>query len=128
VTVYLELDDLLAAADAAVGRRPEIRDVGLLESALARPRSSVFGADAYPSLEEKAAALLHSLVRNHALVDGNERLGWVAFRLFLRLNGHDVAAAHDDSFAFVMAIAEGSLDDVAGIAVWVRGHLVEGLS
>jgi death-on-curing protein len=74
VTQHLDLDDLLAAAEAAVGRAPEVRDYGLLESALARPQSTVFGEDAYPGLHEKAAALLHSLVSNHALIDGNKRL------------------------------------------------------
>jgi len=74
---YLELDDLLAAASAYLGHPPQVRDYGLLESALARPRASVFGQDAYPTIHEKAAALLDSLVNNHALIDGNKRHGWV---------------------------------------------------
>lgn len=61
MTDYLDLEDLLAAAKAALGRAPEVRDWGLLEAALARPRASVYGQDAYPDLHEKAAALLHSL-------------------------------------------------------------------
>ena len=80
---YLDLDDLVAAAEVAVGHHPEVRDWGLLEAALARPKASVFGEDAYPGLNGKAAALLHSLVTNHALVDGNKRLGLVAVLLFI---------------------------------------------
>ena len=77
MTRFLTLEDALAAAQAYLGRRPEVRDYGLLESALLRPQCSVFGQDAYPDLDHKAAALLSSLVGNHALVDGNKRLGWV---------------------------------------------------
>jgi len=124
VTTYLSLDDLLAAAEAAVGRVPEVRDYGLLESALARPQTTVFGADAYPGLHQKAAALLHSLVRNHALVDGNKRLGWVALRLFYVLNDRDLRAAHDDAFEFVMRIAAGELHDLDEMASWLEARAV----
>jgi death on curing protein len=125
VTAYLSLDDLLAAAEAAVGRTPEVRDYGLLESALARPQTTVFGEDAYPGLHQKAAALLHSLVRNHALVDGNKRLGWVALRLFYVLNDLDLRADHDDAFAFVMRIAAGELHDLDEMASWLEPRVVE---
>ena len=110
---YLTLDDLLGLV-----RRLDIgpvRDVGLLDAAVARPRSSAFGADAYPSLGLKAAALLHSLVRNHALADGNKRLGWLATVVFLDLNGQPVNLDHDAAFKLVVAVAEGRLD-VEGIA------------
>jgi death-on-curing protein len=129
VTRHLDLDDLLAAAEAAVGRPPEVRDYGLLESALARPQTTVFGADAYPGIHEKAAALLHSRVRNHALADGNKRLGWVAPRLFYLLNDCDLAADHDDAFAFVVAIADGTLTDIEHMASWLtpRVSTTEGL-
>jgi death-on-curing protein len=113
---YLELDDLLVAATAFLGRRPEVRDYGLLESALARPQASVFGEDAYPTLHEKAAALLDSLVNNRALVDGNKRLGWVASRLFSGLNGYTVVGSEDDKFGLVIAVATGELDTVSKIA------------
>jgi death on curing protein len=116
VTEYLELDDLLAIVDQAVGSGTVIRDAGLLESALARPRATVFGEDAYPDLDTKAAALLASLVSNHALDDGNERLGWVAVRVFYRLNDHDLRAPHDDAFTLVMEVADGSVKDVTQIA------------
>jgi len=122
VIAFLSLDDLLAAAEAAVGRTPEVRDYGLLESALARPKATVFGADAYPGIHDKAAALLHSLVRNHALVDGNKRLGWVAVRLFYVLNGLDLRADHDDAFAFVMGVAAGEITEIAAMSLWLEAR------
>lgn len=122
-TEYLDLDDLVAAAEVAVGGDPEVRDWGLLESALARPKASVFGEDAYQGLNAKAAALLHSLVTNHALVDGNKRLGLVAVLLFYGMNGYDLNATEDERVELIIAIADGSLCDVAKIgehlAPWV---------
>jgi death-on-curing protein len=120
VTEHLDLDDLLAAAGSAVGRPPDVRDVGLLEAAVARTRASVYGEDAYPDLDAKAAALLHSIVTGHALVDGNKRLGWVAVRLFYRLNERDLRAPVDDAFDLVVEVAGGSLRDVAAIAARLR--------
>jgi len=84
--------------------------VGLLEAACARSRASVFGADAYPTLAGKAAALLHSIVANDALVDGNERLGWLATVVFLDVNGWDVTLDDESAFRLVMDVAEGTLD------------------
>ena len=114
MTRYLSLDDLLTIADAAVSEEMVVRDAGLLESALARPQSTVFGADAYPTLHTKAAALLHSLARNHALVDGNKRLAWAATAVFLGINGHRVVAGQDEVVDVVLA--DGSLDDVEKLA------------
>jgi death-on-curing protein len=116
MTEYLDLDDLLDIACAAVGEDVVVGDYGLLESALARPRASVFGEDAYPDLHLKAAALLHSLARNHALVDGNKRLAWTACRTFLAVNGHWISAPEDDRFDFVIAVATGALADIHEIA------------
>ncbi|HEY9562394.1 MAG TPA: type II toxin-antitoxin system death-on-curing family toxin [Nocardioides sp.] len=113
---YLDLDDLMAAAGVAVGPRPEVRDWGLLESALARPKALVFGEDAYPGLNGKAAALLHSLITNHALVDGNKRLGLVAVLLFYGMNGCDLTATEDERVELILAIADGRLSDVEKIA------------
>lgn len=105
---YLDLDDLVTLT-----RRLEagpVRDVGLLDSAAARPRSSAFGEDAYPTLDLKVAALLHSIARNHALVDGNKRLAWLAAVTFADLNGHAVGLTDDEAFALVLAVAEGKLE------------------
>jgi len=116
VTEYLDLEDLLAAADAALGQPAQLRDVGLLQAAAARPQATAFGDEAYRTLDLKAAALLHSLVTGHPLVDGNKRLGWVAVRLFYRVNGHDIRPTPDDAFDLIVAIAGGRLHDVTAIA------------
>ncbi|WP_262491121.1 type II toxin-antitoxin system death-on-curing family toxin [Mycobacterium simiae] len=91
-------------------------DYGLLESALARPRATVFGADAYPNLHLKAAALLHSLTRNHALVDGNKRLAWTACLTFLAINSQWISAPEDERFHFVIRVATGVPADLQKIA------------
>ena len=107
-TEFLTIDDLVDLV-----RRLEIgpvHDIGLLDAALARPQSSAFGADAYPSIELKAAALLHSLVGNHALVDGNKRLGWLATVVFLDINGRSVDLEDDEAFQLVVDVAEGKVE------------------
>ena len=117
MTEYLDLDDLLAIARFAVGDDVAVRDYGLLESALARPAASVFGGDAYPDLHLKAAALMQSVARNHALVDGNKRLAWTACLTFLAVNGYWISAPEDDRFNFVIKVATGAepgLDEIAG--------------
>lgn len=118
--IELDLDDLLHIAERTLGHPPEIRDLGLLESAAARPRSTVFGQDAYPTLETKAAALLHSITRNHSLVDGNKRLGLASTIAFLGLNGYQLTWSNDEAYDFVMAVAAGDLDDVAEIAAGIH--------
>jgi len=107
-TRYLDLEDLLGLV-RALGAGP-VRDLGLLDSAAGRARSSAFGADAYPSLELKAAALLHSLARNRALVDGNKRIAWLASVVFLDLNEAEPGVDDDDAFALVMDVAKGTLE------------------
>lgn len=125
MTEHLDLDDLLAAAEAALGRPPEVRDAGILQAATARTQASVYGEDAYPGLADKAAALLHSIVTGHPLVDGNKRLGWVALRLFCRLNGHDLRAPRDAAFDLVRAVADGSPRDVPAIAARLRPWMIQ---
>ncbi len=120
MTEYLDLDDLIEIAREAVGEAVVVRDYGLLESALARPRASVFGYDAYRDLHLKATTLLHSLARNHALVDGNKRLAWTACRTLLAINGQWVSASEDDRFEFVIAVATGGLPDLEKIAEQLR--------
>lgn len=106
---YLTVDDLLEVA-AGVLETVEVRDLGLLASAAARPRTTVFGEDAYPSFAGKAAALMHSLARNHPLVDGSKRLAWAATRVFCLLNGCDLVFGVDEAERLVLAVAAGDLD------------------
>lgn len=106
MTAFLTTEDLLSVIDDLhVG---PVRDLGLLESAAHRPSTRLWGRDAYPTLDVKAAALLESLVRNHALVDGNKRLGWLAVVIFYGLNGIDLDAPDDDAYRLVIAVATGS--------------------
>ena len=113
---FLDLDDLVDLARILLGDPPPIRDIGLLGSAAARPQTTAFGEDAYPDLVTKAAALLQSIVNNHALVDGNKRLGWLATAVFLELNGLKASrATNDDVYELVVWIAASNpdLNDIA---------------
>jgi death-on-curing protein len=120
VTRYLTTRDLLAIANVVMGGNPLIRDVGLIDSAAHRPTASIFGQDAYPDLHLKASALLHSILRNHPLVDGNKRLAWAACRTFLILNGAAFMPDVDQATEFVLAAASGEEDDLAKIASVLR--------
>jgi death on curing protein len=121
VTTFLSLEEALAIGAAVIGGPVEVRDAGLLEAALARPRTTVFGEDAYTSLDEKAAALLHSIVSNHPLVDGNKRLGFACTAIFLRVNGASLTLDEDAAYDLVIAVADGSLTEVPEIATRLRG-------
>jgi len=122
---YLDTDDLVDLATVLLGDPPPIRDLGLLGSAAARPQASAFGEDAYPDLWTKAAALLHSVVKNHALVDGNKRLGWLATAVFLEINGVAVTHVSNDAvYDLVMGVTTGR-DDVGEIAAELRS-VIEG--
>ncbi|MEH0423750.1 type II toxin-antitoxin system death-on-curing family toxin [Streptomyces sp. B21-083] len=107
---YLTLPELLNLAKRL--GVDDVRDFGLLDSALARPQSSVFGQDAYPDVWQKAAALMESLARNHALIDGNKRIAWYATWVFLHMNGHPLDAEFDvdEAEAFVLDVCQGALD------------------
>lgn len=120
--IFLDFDALVHVARRTLGTEPEIRDAGLLESALARPRASAFGQDAYPTIHEKAAALLQSLARNHALVDGNKRLALAATLAFYGMNGLRLTLTNDEAYDLVIAVAVGRLDDVAAIAAQLDSH------
>lgn len=119
--IYLTLPELLRVAERATGSEVLVRDVGLLESALARPRASAFGKDAYAGLYEKAAALLHSLARNHGLIDGNERLALAATIVFLGLNGRRLTLSNDEAYHLIVSVSAGDVDDVGAIAEQLRG-------
>jgi death on curing protein len=118
--IYLTLPELLHIAERVLGSDPPVRDAGLLESAVARPQATAFGADAYPDLDGKAAALLHSLARNHALVDGNKRLALAALIAFYGVNGHRLTLTNDDAYDLVIDVATGHLDSVEEIAGRLR--------
>jgi death-on-curing protein len=117
--IYLDLDDLLYVAQRTLGE-VQVRDIGLLDSASARPRSTAFGGDAYPSLHDKAAALLHSMARTQPLVDGNKRLALAATIAFHGVNGVRLILSNDEAYDLVMAVAVGDLDDVERIAERLR--------
>jgi death on curing protein len=104
-----------------LGSEPPVCDIGLLESALARPRASAFGADAYPDLNAKAAALLHSLARNHALVDGTKRLALASLIAFYGINGRRLTLTNNEAYDLIMGVAGGKLDDVEEIAARLAG-------
>lgn len=114
--IYLRLPELVYIAERATGGEVAIRDVGLLESAAARPQASAFGADAYPDLDTKVAALLHSLARNHALVDGNKRLALGAVIAFYGVNGHRLNLTNNAAYDLIMQVAAGDLESVDEIA------------
>jgi death-on-curing protein len=114
--IFLGLEDLLHVAERALGMAPVVRDHGLLESALGRPQATAFGEDAYASIHEKAAALLHSLARNHALVDGNKRLALAGTIAFYGMNGFRLTLSNDEAYDLVMSVATGELDEVRAIA------------
>ncbi|MDD2817728.1 MAG: type II toxin-antitoxin system death-on-curing family toxin [Candidatus Nanopelagicales bacterium] len=121
-TDFLTIDDLL---EIARGILPEVqvRDLGLLESACARPQASVFGDLAYQTINEQAAALIHSLARNHPLIDGNKRLAWTALKVFLLLNDVTLSYTVDDAEKFVLQIARGEIN-VPEISTWVVAHTI----
>jgi death-on-curing protein len=117
--IFLDLEELLYVAERALGFPPEVRDAGLLVSALARPQATAFGADAYPSIHQKAAALLHSLARNHALVD-DKRLVLAGVIAFFGMNGLRLSLSNEEAYDLVMSVADGRLDDASEIGVVLR--------
>lgn len=108
---------LLKRQDIATGKQ-KIRDIELLQAAVARPEASAFGTDAYPMLREKAAALLHSLARNHPFTDGNKRTATVGVVFMLEVNGEAVAWTQDDALTMILRVAEGKAE-VDEIAAWL---------
>jgi death on curing protein len=120
--IFLDLESLLHVATRTLGADPVVRDYGLLESALARPQASAFGEDAYPGAHAKAAALLNSLARNHALVDGNKRLALAAAIAFLGMNDIRLTLTNDEAYELVINVATGLLDDVPSIAAVLEAH------
>jgi death-on-curing protein len=118
--IYPTLAELLYMAERTLGPDYAVRDYGLLEAAVARPQAMVFGKDAYPDLDSKAAALLHSVARNRALIDGNKRFALTAVIAFCGLNGRRLTLTNDAAYDLVIAVAAGDLDSVDEIAAMLR--------
>lgn len=127
MTRYIDVRVVLRINGKILGGEPALRDRNVLESAVARPMASAFGEDAYPTLLEKAAALLHSLVLNHPFVDGNKRTAAVAMTMFLKRNGFTPTWDQSEALEFIIAVAEGK-HDVAAIAAWLAANTTAGES
>lgn len=121
--IYLTADELWYVAERAIGTPPEVRDIGLLAAAAARPQAFFGEQDAYPDLAAKAAALTHSLQANHALVDGNKRLGLAGLVAFLGVNGHRLTATNDEAFSMIMALASGDIADADELRQQLGPHV-----
>jgi len=119
MTVFLDLEDALGQINY-LGFY--VRDLGLLEGCLARPKTTLFGDEAYPSLSDKAAALMHSVATTHPLIDGNKRTSWALMITFLAVNGFDVVSNPDDGFSFVLSVATDSLE-VSAISQWIASRM-----
>jgi death-on-curing protein len=121
---YLTLDELIYVngkvlnSRAILGGTKKIRDIALLEAAAARPMTSAFGEDAYPTVQEKAAALLHSIARNHPFTDGNKRTATVATLFMLEVNGLCVTWQAEEALEAIVALAEGKRD-MEAFAAWL---------
>ncbi len=119
MTAYLDLEDALQLISRAGFY---VKDLGLLGSALARPKTAVFGEDAYPSLELKAAALMHSVIKNHPMVDGNKRTSWFTVTAFLFINGYDLRMDTETALRLTLGLATDELD-LQQAASLIANHL-----
>jgi len=115
---YLTLETVLAVT-SRVGF--VVKDLGLLDSALARPKAKAFGEDAYVGLAKKGAALAHSMIKNHPFVDGNKRSAFLCLKIFLALNGVILISSDDEMYGFILSIADGS-SELLEIADWIEAH------
>jgi death-on-curing protein len=100
-----------------------VRDLGLLDSALVRAQTRLYGQDAYPTLDLKAAAMVHSIINHHPMVDGNKRSAWVVLNFFLVLNNRQLRSSQDNAYRFIMSIAEKSMQ-LEDIAAWLEDHMI----
>lgn len=121
---YLKVNQILSIYEEVIketGGTKGIRDLRLLESGVARPQATFGGKDLYPEIFSKAAVLGHSIICSHPFIDGNKRVGYMAMRLFLNVNGYDMKASLDEKYKFVMEIAEKIIDEKR-IAIWRENH------
>lgn len=122
---FLSLGEVVDLHDrllGATGGTPGIRDAGALDSSIAQPKATFAGADLYPTLVEKAAALCFSLARNHPFVDGNKRIGHAAMETFLILNGSEIDAHVDEQERLILDLTAGRMD-LMQLTDWLRLHL-----
>jgi death-on-curing protein len=123
---YLTLNEVLELyrrVMAQSGGATGIQSAGVLESAIAQPRQTFGGAELYPDLAEKAAALGFSIIQGHPFVDGNKRVGHAAMETFLVLNGHEIAAEVAEQERIILGVAAGRLDRTQ-LVEWLRDHIV----
>lgn len=118
---YLNIVELIIINEEIIGKKSQVRDVDLLEAAVLRPTTSAFGEDAYPTVVDKAAALFHSLSRNHAFVDGNKRTAAVALMVFLQLNHYEIIWDAEDALGFILEAATGK-HDIPAIRAWLESN------
>lgn len=121
---YLNIAQILAIHNEVIeqtGGSKGIRDIRLLESAIARPQATFAKKELYPDVFSKAAALGYSIISNHPFIDGNKRVGYMTMRLFLNLNGYDLTASMEERYQFVMDIANG-IKDVEPMAKWLEEY------
>ncbi|KKM11595.1 hypothetical protein SY88_07835 [Clostridiales bacterium PH28_bin88] len=121
---YPSLEVVLALHEEIIARTGGVsglRDMALLESALARPQGTFDGRDLYPTLFSKAACLMHSLILNHAFLDGNKRIGVVIAGTLLAMNGYQLEVERQEMVSFALSVAEGKRT-VEGIAAWLEAH------
>ncbi len=121
---YLSLEQILAIHEALIkryGGSHGIRDRGLLESAVFRPQTTVFGEEAYLTLFEKCAVMGYSIIQNHPFLDGNKRVGFAAMHLMLLINGYDLASTTEEEIGMTEDVALGKMHE-AEIAKWLKQH------
>jgi death-on-curing protein len=121
---YLGPAELYEIAEKVLGRRPDVRDRHLLRSAAARPMLRAFGQSAYPTLMDKAAALLHALAAHHLFYDGNKRTATQAVIRFLADNGFEPTWSDQEMYNFVLEIAQNQ-HDVEVVSAWLSAHTAQ---
>lgn len=121
---YLTPAEIYEEAEKALGRKPDVRDRHLLRSAAARPMLRAFGHEAYPTLLDKAAALLHAIAAHHLFYDGNKRTAQAVTIRFLQANGLEPAWTEAEGYAYILEIAQNQ-HDVEDIALWLAAHTME---
>ena len=120
---YISAAEIYAINEQILGEPPRVRDRHLLRSAMARPFRRIFGEEAYPTVLDKAAALLHALAHDHLFADGNKRTARRATVRFLDDNGYQTTWTENEAYTFILEIAQGQRD-VPAIAQWLESHTV----